>query len=99
MRLPKPKRTKDKALLKALRIGYCELCGRVDMECGVHHIFLRRSLVDQACRLMGGLKFPRFGGGELGWQLSPLGCRPFLLPTRERHYTREMMLCRDEPPI
>jgi len=45
------------------------------------------------------LNFPRFGGGELGWQLSPLGCRPFLLPTRERHHTREMVLCRDEPPI
>lgn len=37
---------------------------------------------------MGGLKFPRFGGGELGWQLSPLGCRPFLLPTREREQAK-----------
>ena len=61
--MPKPHRVTDKALLKALRISYCELCGRADMECGVHHIFLRRSPADQACRLMGGLKFPRFGGG------------------------------------
>ena len=45
------------------------------------------------------LNFPRFGGGELGWQLSPLGCRPFPLPTRERYHTREMVLCRDEPLV
>ena len=43
MRVPKPHRVTDKALLKALRIGYCELCGRADMECGVHHIITKAS--------------------------------------------------------
>jgi hypothetical protein len=43
VRVPKPHRVTDKALLKALRIGYCELCGRADMECGVHHIITKAS--------------------------------------------------------
>jgi len=43
----------DKALLKALRIGYCELCGRVDMECGVHHIITRGAAgPDARCNLV-----------------------------------------------
>ena len=43
MRLPKPKRTKDKALLKALRLGHCELCGRADMGLQVHHVVSKGS--------------------------------------------------------
>jgi len=43
----------DKALLKALRIGYCELCGRADMECGVHHIITRGAAgPDARCNLV-----------------------------------------------
>ena len=42
MRLPKPKRTKDKALLKELRLGHCELCGKAD-DIGVHHIITRNA--------------------------------------------------------
>ena len=43
MRRPKPKRTKDKALLKALRLGHCELCGRSADDIGVHHIITKAS--------------------------------------------------------
>jgi 5-methylcytosine-specific restriction endonuclease McrA len=43
VRLPKPKRTKDKALLKALRLGHCELCGRADMGLQVHHVVSKGS--------------------------------------------------------
>jgi hypothetical protein len=53
VRVPKPHRVTDKALLKALRIGYCELCGRVDMECGVHHIITRGAAgPDARCNLV-----------------------------------------------
>ena len=43
MRRPKPKRTKDKALLKAIRQHYCELCGCAKDDLGVHHIITRGS--------------------------------------------------------
>ncbi len=43
MRLPKPQRTKDKALLKELRLGHCELCGRSADDIGVHHIITRNA--------------------------------------------------------
>jgi len=43
VRRPKPKRTKDKALLKALRLGHCELCGKADMGLQVHHVVSRGS--------------------------------------------------------
>jgi 5-methylcytosine-specific restriction endonuclease McrA len=53
VRVPKPHRVTDKALLKALRIGYCELCGRADMECGVHHIITKASGgADSRCNLV-----------------------------------------------
>lgn len=42
MRVPKPHRVTDKALLKALRLGHCELCGKAD-DIGVHHIITRNS--------------------------------------------------------
>ena len=42
MRVPKPHRVTDKALLKALRLGHCELCGKAD-DIGVHHIITRNA--------------------------------------------------------
>jgi len=45
---------------------------------------------------MGGLNFPRFGGGELGWQLSPLGCRPFFADKGETLRRRLSNLKRGE---
>lgn len=53
MRVPKSHRVTDKTLLKALRIGCCELCGRADMERGVHHIITRGAAgPDARCNLV-----------------------------------------------
>lgn len=53
MRRPKPKRTKDKALLKTLRLGHCELCGKADMGLQVHHVVSKGSGgPDHRCNLI-----------------------------------------------
>jgi 5-methylcytosine-specific restriction endonuclease McrA len=43
VRLPTPKRTKDKALLKSIRKPYCEFCRYVVPGLEVHHIISKGS--------------------------------------------------------